>query len=265
MKDYIKPTNSFAAIAHNVGRSIGTGAAFLPYLGKFFLSFCKLLTELKNFNAKTFYGALTRFGPNSLVMTIVTSLLIGAITARIIGSYFAIFKNEILVVNIIYNAVIRHIIPVLIGILMLLRAGVTSTITTYLYPTTSFQKTAEKQIWPHLFALCLTMPLLYIYASFISMFAGAIWINNALNIPFSNFLMHLQNIAQVKDFLVGMGSELLFALEIIIISSFYGWQFKMKQLPLGQAVRSMLIMGLFILILTDFYIEFIFKAMVSEL
>src|SRR5262245_52212290 len=113
MKDHIKPENSFAAIYYNAVGTIETAVNFIPYFGKICLSLVKLLSKPKKFNWSIFTGLLTGYGPNSLVIVIVTSLMIGALSSGIIGSYLAIVKNQILVVNIIYYAVTRSVIPIL--------------------------------------------------------------------------------------------------------------------------------------------------------
>ena len=119
----------------------------------------------------------------------------------------------------------------------------------------------EMLVWPKIVALVIALPLLTVLADGLGVFGGMIMARAQLGVGFPEFLDRLVKAISPTDYLIGIGKAPVFAMIIVIIGCFQGFQTHGGADSVGRHTTHSVVQSIFLVIVADALFSVAFSAL----
>ena len=199
-----------------------------------------------------------RSGPDALGIIALTSVLVGMILAYLGAEQLRQFGAALYVADLVAIGMLREMGALMTAVVMAGRTGAA-----YAAELSSMQGNEEIDairtlgippleflVVPRVLALCLTMPLLVIFADALGIVGGGL-VAGGMGVTPLQYMSELQTISALDHFFVGLGKSVLFALLIAIAGCRAGIQAGRSSEEVGKATTDAVVTSVVYLIIAD--------------
>lgn len=203
-------------------------------------------------------AACYRSGPGALGIIALTSVLVGMILAYLGAEQLRQFGAAIYVADLVAIGMLREMGALMTAVVMAGRTGAA-----YAAELSSMQSNEEIDaistlgispmeylVVPRVIALCLTMPLLVIFADALGIIGGGL-VAGGMGVSPLQYVNQLEAALAPSHFFVGMGKALVFALLIAIAGCRAGLQAGRSSEGVGKATTEAVVTAVVYLIIAD--------------
>jgi len=231
----------------------------LTFVGEIFFGFINFLRGRARFRYSDLFYQIECAGPSALAIITLISILIGMILAFVGAVQLQMFGAEIYVANLVGLGMAREMGAMMTAIIMAGRTGAAYAAqlgTMQVNEEIDAFKTMgispiEFLVFPRLFALIVTMPLLCIYADFMGIIGGAIVSALMLDISFFQYFQQIQGFVSPVHFIVGIFKALVFGVLVATAGCFRGLQCGRSASAVGFATTRAVVTSLVLIIVAD--------------
>jgi phospholipid/cholesterol/gamma-HCH transport system permease protein len=231
----------------------------LIFIGEIVIAFLNLLRGKARFRSSDLLYQIEGAGPSALAIITLISVLIGMILAFVGAVQLRLFGAQIYIANLVGLGMAREMGAMMTAIIMAGRTGAAFAAqlgTMQVNEEIDALKTMgispiEFLVLPRLLALCITMPLLCIYADFIGIFGGAIVSATMLDISFFQYFQQVQSAVALKHFIIGIVKAGIFGVLVATASCFRGIQCGRSASAVGYAATSAVVTSIVLIIVAD--------------
>lgn len=209
-----------------------------------------------------------RSGPDALGIIALTSILVGMILAYLGAEQLRQFGAAIYVADLVAIGMLREMGALMTAIVMAGRTGAA-----YAAELSSMQGNEEVDaistmgiepieflVVPRVIALCVTMPLLVIFADVLGIIGGGL-VAGGMGVTPLQYLSQLEGALAPSHFFVGMGKSLVFALLIAIAGCRAGMQAGRSSEGVGKATTDAVVTAVVYLIVADAAANILFQQL----
>ena len=231
----------------------------LTFIGELFFGFLNFLRGRARFRYSDLFYQIEIAGPSALLIITLISLLVGMILAFVGAEQLRIFGAEIFIANLVGLGMAREMGPMMTAIIMAGRTGAA-----YAAQLGTMQVNEEIDafrtmgispieflVFPRLFALIFTVPLLCIYADFMGIIGGAIVGATTLDISFFQYFQQIQDFVPPIHFIVGVVKAATFGILVATAGCFRGLQCGRSASAVGFATTSAVVTSIVLIIVAD--------------
>ncbi len=231
----------------------------LAFVGEIFFGFLNFLRGRARFRYSDLFFQIEAAGPSALLIITLISVLIGMILAFVGAVQLRLFGAEIFIANLVGLGMAREMGAMMTAIIMAGRTGAAYAAqlgTMQVNEEIDALKTMgispiEFLVLPRLIALCLTMPLLCIYADFMGIIGGAIVSATMMDISFFQYFQQIQDFVPLKHFGVGIFKAGVFGVLVATAGCFRGLQCGRSASSVGFAATSAVVTSIVLIIVAD--------------
>ncbi|MFC2161185.1 MlaE family ABC transporter permease [Acidobacteriota bacterium] len=205
-------------------------------------------------------------GYKSLGIVSLITFLVGVTISLTSAAQLKLFGADIYLAYFIGFAMVRELVPLMIGIILAGKVGAAMTAeisTMKVLEEIDALKTMgvipEKFLLvPRLIAMTLAIPLLVGVADFVGIFGGVLVARFFLGTPISAFFREMFNIVHIEDFLIGLFKTMTFGWTIVLCSGFKGLSVKHGPEEVGRATTESVVLSITLIILLGCVFALIF-------
>lgn len=231
----------------------------LRFVGETGLAMGSFLRGRARFRGSDLFYQLEAAGPSALFIVTLISTLVGMILAFVGAVQLRLFGAEIFIANLVGLGMAREMGAMMTAIIMAGRTGAAFAAqlgTMQVNEEIDAFKTmaispVEFLVLPRLLALCITMPLLCIYADFMGILGGAIVSATMLDISFYQYFQQIQGFVPLKHFLIGIIKSGIFGVLVATAGCFRGLQCGRSASAVGYAATSAVVTSIVLIIVAD--------------
>ncbi len=231
----------------------------LHFIGNIFFALLAFIRGKARFRTSDLFYQLEAAGPSALVIVTLISTLVGMILAFVGAVQLRLFGAEIFIANLVGLGMAREMGAMMTAIIMAGRTGaafaaqigtmqVNEEIDAF---TTMAISPVEFLVLPRLIALCITMPLLCIYADFMGIIGGAIVSSTMLDISFFQYFQQIQGFVPLKHFVIGIFKAGVFGIIIAMAGCLRGLQCGRSASSVGFAATNAVVTSIVLIIVAD--------------
>ncbi|MCK4691872.1 MAG: ABC transporter permease [Desulfuromonadales bacterium] len=237
----------------------------LHFIGEIILSTLKMFRGKARFRRSDLLYQIEGAGPSALPIITLIGILIGLILAFVGAVQLRLFGAQIFVADLVGLGMAREMGAMMTAIIMAGRTGAA-----YAAQLGTMQVNEEIDalkamgispveflVLPRLIALCITMPLLCIYADFMGIFGGAIVCSTMLDISFFQYFQQIQNAVPLKHFIIGIVKSGIFGVLVATSGCFRGMQCGRSASAVGYAATSAVVTSIVLIVVADAIITII--------
>ncbi len=241
----------------------------LAFVGEIFFGFLNFFRGRARFRYSDLFFQIEAAGPSALMIVTLISILVGMILAFVGAVQLKMFGAEIFIANLVGLGMAREMGAMMTAIIMAGRTGAA-----YAAQLGTMQVNEEIDalrtmgispieflVLPRLLALCLTMPLLCIYADFMGIIGGAVVSASMLDISFFQYFQQIQGFVPLKHFGVGIFKAGIFGVLVATAGCFRGLQCGRSASAVGFAATSAVVTSIVLIIVADAITTVIFQIM----
>lgn len=230
----------------------------LAFLGDTLRALARAASGRANLRMQDLVYSCYRSGPDALGIIALTSILVGMILAYLGAEQLRQFGAAIYVADLVAIGMLREMGALMTAVVMAGRTGAA-----YAAELSSMQANEEIDairtlgippmeflVVPRILALCLTMPLLVIFADALGVIGGGI-VAGSMGVTPLQYLSQLENAMALSHFLVGLGKALLFAMLIALAGCRAGMQAGRNSEAVGRATTEAVVTAVVYLIVAD--------------
>ena len=231
----------------------------LEFIGEIVFGFLNFFRGRARFRYSDLFFQIEAAGPSALMIITLISILIGMILAFVGAVQLRMFGAEVFVANLVGLGMAREMGAMMTAIIMAGRTGAA-----YAAQLGTMQVNEEIDalrtmgispieflVFPRLLALCLTMPLLCIYADFMGIMGGAIVGATMLDISFFQYYEQIQGFVPLRHFAVGIFKSGIFGILVATAGCFRGLQCGRSASAVGFATTSAVVTSIVLIIVAD--------------
>ncbi len=231
----------------------------LAFVGEICLGFINFLRGRARFRYSDLFFQIEAAGPSALLIVTLISILVGMILAFVGAVQLRLFGAEIFIANLVGLGMAREMGAMMTAIIMAGRTGAAYAAqlgTMQVNEEIDAMKTMgispiEFLVFPRLLALCITMPLLCIYADFMGIIGGAIVCATMLDISFFQYFQQIQGFVPLKHFGIGIFKATVFGVLVATAGCFRGLQCGRSASAVGYAATSAVVTSIVLIIVAD--------------
>ncbi|HNW58497.1 MAG TPA: ABC transporter permease [bacterium] len=211
---------------------------------------------------------MVRMGVDSLPIVGTIAFFVGLIIAMQSAHQLAQFGASLYVADLVGVSITRELGPLITAILVAGRCG--SAITAEI----GSMKVAEELdalavmalnpvgflVVPRTLALVITLPCLTVIADLLGILGGVILAVSTLGIPWIAYYNETVTALVLADFLTGLFKSLIFALVIVLIGSYQGFNVSGGAEGVGKATTASVVTSIFLIILADLLFTALFYS-----
>ena len=205
---------------------------FLSFMGESVREIFLTLKTPWRYRFKATAVQIEKSGAKALPIVALTSFLVGLVIAYQGAEQLAKFGANIFIVDMVGISVFRELAPLIAAIVI---AGRSSSSYTAEIGTMKITEEIDAMktmgfspvlflVLPRMFALILAMPLIVFFADCVGVFGGMIVADTRLGIGYSEFLLRLRDVLEMKHVLIGLFKAPFFGFIIALIGCFRGFQ-----------------------------------------
>ncbi len=239
--------------------TLGDLKDFTTFLGHLFYAFFYLLTHPGQLRIKETVYHIHQSGFNALVIIAMTSFLVGMVIAYQGAVQLAKFGADIFIVDTVGISIVRELGPMITAIVIAGRSG--SAYTAEIGAMKITEEIAAMRtmgfdpynflVLPRVFALIIALPLLIFFSDIIGIFGGLVASSMQLGISFDQFISRLNEVLEVKHYILGMIKGPVFAFIIAAIGCFRGFQVSDNTESIGLHTTASVVNAIFLVIAFD--------------
>lgn len=241
----------------------------LAFVGELFFGFLNFLRGRARFRYSDLFFQIESAGPSALMIVTLISILVGMILAFVGAVQLRMFGAEIYIANLVGMGMAREMGAMMTAIVMAGRTGAAYAAqlgTMQVNEEIDALKTMgispiEFLVFPRLLALCITMPLLCIYADFMGIIGGAIVSATMLDISFFQYFQQIQGFVPPIHFIIGIVKAGVFGILVATAGCFRGLQCGRSASAVGFAATSAVVTSIVLIIVADAIITVICQIM----
>jgi phospholipid/cholesterol/gamma-HCH transport system permease protein len=232
---------------------------FITFLGHLFYALFYLLRHPGHFRLKETVYHIHQSGFNALVIIAMTSFLVGMVIAYQGAVQLAKFGADIFIVDTVGISIVRELGPMITAIVIAGRSG--SAYTAEIGAMKITEEIAAMRtmgfdpynflVLPRVFALMIALPLLIFFSDIIGIFGGLVASSMQLGISFDQFVTRLNEVLEVKHYILGMIKGPVFAFIIAAIGCFRGFQVSDNTESIGLHTTASVVNAIFLVIAFD--------------
>ena len=232
---------------------------FLEFIGEISVASFRLLYRPSLFRFKETIYHIEKSGLNAIFIIAITSLLVGLVISYQSLVQLAKFGADIFVVDATGIAVTRELGPMLTAIVIAGRSA-----SSYAAEIGTMKITEEISamrtmgfdpyyflVIPRIVALVIAMPLLIFFSDIVGIFGGMLAAKMQVGISFDFYMKRLQEVLEVKHYILGMIKGPFFALIIAIIGCFHGFRVTRDTESIGIETTASVVHAIFFVIACD--------------
>jgi phospholipid/cholesterol/gamma-HCH transport system permease protein len=232
---------------------------FVTFLGHLFSTLFYLLLNPGKIRFKEMVYHIHQSGFNALVIIALTSFLVGMVIAYQGSVQLAKFGADIFIVDTVGISIVRELGPMITAIVIAGRSG--SAYTAEIGAMKITEEIAAMRtmgfdpynflVLPRIFALMISLPLLIFFSDIIGIFGGMVASQMQLGISFDQFITRLNEVLEVKHYILGMIKGPVFAFIIAAIGCFRGFQVSDNTESIGLHTTASVVNAIFLVIAFD--------------
>ncbi len=205
-------------------------------------------------------------GFRSLPLILITLSAIGMVMTMQFGMGLQKFGGTLYVPRIVSVSIIRELGPVFTGLMIAGRvgAGIASEIgsmavTQQIDAIRALGTSPIKRIVvPRIIALCISLPLLTLFANIVGLLGGIVIGRSELNLAPSFYFNKIFETVTLTDFSTGLFKSFVFALAISLSACYFGLKVKDGTREVGAATTKTVVMASILILVSDFFLTKIF-------
>jgi len=246
-------------IGQSALRHLRAGAEQVAFLGEVTLAFGRLLRGRAVFQGADVLLFMRTCGPQALGITGIINLLIGMILAFIGAVQLQKFGAGIYVADLVGLAVTREMAAVMTGIVLAGRTGAAfaaqlgtmqaqeeiDALTTFGIPPVEFL------VLPRMLALCLMMPMLYLYACLIGLIGGVVVGTGMLSLTLTQYALETRHAVSLTQLAIGLVKSAVFGILVAVAGCLCGMQASRSAAGVGDAATRAVVTAILYIIVTD--------------
>jgi phospholipid/cholesterol/gamma-HCH transport system permease protein len=240
---------------------------FITFMGELFISVWRTLFQPWKFHWRSVALAVESTGLNALPIIALMSFLIGVVLAYQMGMQLEIYDANIYIVELSGMAILREFGPLIAAIIA---AGRTSTAFTSEIGTMKVNEEIdalktlgispiERLVLPKLLAFVIALPLLTVWADGFGVFGSMVMSKAKLGVNYTDFLLRFPTAVPLQHYLVGIVKAPFFALIIVMVGCFQGFQVQQDAASVGRMTTRSAVQSLFLIIIVDAFFSVLFS------
>lgn len=251
------------SVLSEIGKStmelLGDIRDFITFLGHVTLSFFYGIFHPKTLRFKETVYHIYQSGFNALVIVGMTAFLVGMVIAYQGAVQLAKFGADIFIVDTVGISIVRELGPMITAIVIAGRSG--SAYTAEIGAMKITEEIAAMRtmgfdpynflVLPRIFALLIALPLLIFFADIVGIFGGMVASEMQLGISFDQFVNRLNEVLDVKHYILGMIKGPVFAFIIASVGCFRGFQVSDTTESIGLQTTASVVNAIFLVIAFD--------------
>ncbi len=255
----IKKENFVENIGKNTLNILKDIKDFIAFLGELFSTLFHNIFNPRNIRIKEMIYHIHQSGFNALVIIGLTSFLVGMVIAYQGSVQLAKFGADMFIVDTVGISIVRELGPMITAIVIAGRSG--SAYTAEIGAMKITEEIAAMRtmgfdpysflVLPRVFALMIALPLLIFFSDILGIFGGMVASSMQLGITFTQFTERLNEVLEVKHYVLGMIKGPVFAFIIAAVGCFRGFQVSDNTESLGLHTTASVVNSIFLVIAFD--------------
>jgi phospholipid/cholesterol/gamma-HCH transport system permease protein len=232
---------------------------FFDFIGQMVTVFMRALWHPRNFHLKTIVNTAEQCGVRALPIVGLLCFLIGVVLAYQLGIQLKTYGANILIVFLTGLAMLREFGPLIAAIIM---AGRTSSAFTAEIGSMKVNQETdalmvmglspmEFLVIPKVVAMLLVFPLLIFWADLFGVLGSMLMAKMNLGVSYIAYLHEFGNSIDVKQFLIGLSKAPAFALIIVLVGCYQGFQVQYSADSIGKQTTRSVVQAIFLIIIAD--------------
>ena len=232
---------------------------FVTFLGHLFSALLHTLTHPKDIRFKEMIYHIHKSGFNALIIIGLSAFLVGLVIAYQSGVQLAKFGADLFIVDTVAISITREMGPMITAIVIAGRSG--SAYTAEIGAMKITEEIAAMRtmgfdpyyflVLPRIFALMIALPLLIFFADIMGIFGGMVAASMQLNISMGQFIERLNEVLEVKHYILGMIKGPVFAFLIAAVGCYRGLQVSENTESIGLHTTASVVNSIFLVIAFD--------------
>ncbi|WP_415407991.1 ABC transporter permease [Sulfurovum sp. CS9] len=232
---------------------------FVTFLGHLFSAFFHTLMHPGDMRFKEMIYHIHKSGFNALIIIGLSAFLVGLVIAYQSGVQLAKFGADLFIVDTVAISITREMGPMITAIVIAGRSG--SAYTAEIGAMKITEEIAAMRtmgfdpyyflVLPRIFALMIALPLLIFFADIMGIFGGMVASNLQLNISMGQFIERLNEVLEVKHYILGMIKGPVFAFLIAAVGCYRGLQVSENTESIGLHTTASVVNSIFLVIAFD--------------
>jgi len=232
---------------------------FVTFLGHLFSAFFHTLIHPGDMRLKEMVYHIHRSGFNALLIIGLSAFLVGLVIAYQSGVQLAKFGADLFIVDTVAISITRELGPMITAIVIAGRSG--SSYTAEIGAMKITEEIAAMRtmgfdpyyflVLPRIFALMIALPLLIFFADIMGIIGGMVASNMQLNISMGQFIERLNEVLEVKHYILGMIKGPVFAFLIAAVGCYRGLQVSENTESIGLHTTASVVNSIFLVIAFD--------------
>jgi phospholipid/cholesterol/gamma-HCH transport system permease protein len=232
---------------------------FITFLGRVTVAFGHLLLHPAQFRYKETFYHIYQSGVTAMLIVGLTAFLVGMVIAYQGAVQLAKFGADIFIVDTVGISVVRELGPMITAIVIAGRSG--SAYTAEIGAMKITEEIAAMRtmgfdpynflVLPRIFALIIALPALVFFADIIGIFGGMVASVMQLGLSFEQFVDRLNEVVDVKHYILGIVKAPVFAFIIAAVGCFRGFQVSDNTESIGLHTTASVVNAIFLVIAFD--------------
>lgn len=264
-----EPPGMLARIGEFVLGSIRGLPAFLHFIGELTLAHGRLLTGRARFRGSDLAMIFQETGPQALPIVSLISFLVGLILAYMGAVQLAMFGAEIFIADLVAIGMAREIGALMTGVIMAGRTGAAFAAqigTMQVNEEIDALRTLgispmEFLVLPRVFALCLMMPVLTVYADLVGVLAGLVVAVGVFDIGVFEYYNQTARALTLDHALVGLVKSAVYGVLVAVAGCLRGMQCGRSAQAVGEATTSAVVTGILFIVVSGSLLTILFQKM----
>ncbi len=257
-----EPEPGLSGLARVGEEAVAKGQYFLQFfnfIGQMVSMLVYTLWHPRRLHLKTIVNTAEQVGFRALPIVGLLCFLIGVVLAYQLGIQLKTYGANILIVFLTGLAILREFGPLIAAIIM---AGRTSSAFTAEIGSMKVNQEIdalqvmglspmEFLVIPKMIAILLVFPLLIFWADLFGVLGSMLMAQFNLGISCTAFLHEFANTVDVTQLLIGMSKAPVFALIIVLVGCYQGFQVEYSAESIGKKTTKSVVQAIFLIIIAD--------------
>ena len=240
----------------------------ISLIGEFWVSFAKACFRLRPIRWTSLVHHMEHTGLRAVPIVALLTFLIGMVVAYMGAEELARFGAQVFAVNLLEVTVMREMAVLITAIVVAGRSS--SSFTAQIGSMVANEEVSamssmgldpvDMLVTPRVVALIICLPMLVLIGNIMALAGGAIAIWYSIGLNPASFIVRLHDVAQFKNFFVGMVKTPFFALIIAIVGCFQGFRATGSAASVGFLTTIAVVQAIFFVIVLDALFAIFFTA-----
>ena len=234
-------------------------SAMLGFVGETSLALADWVVHPSRIRGRPVLFNLRSAGFDALPIVGLLSFLLGIVVAYQGADQLRQYGANIYVTDLVGLSMLREFAPLITAIIVAGRSG-----SAYAAQIGTMQVTQEIDamhtigiaplemlVLPKLIALVIALPLLTVFADVLGVGGGMLMARAQLGVSFGEFLDRFPKAVSMTSYLIGIGKAPVFAVLIVLVGCFQGFQTKGSADSVGRQTTRAVVQSIFLVIVAD--------------